>query len=264
MQGQRIILTGASEGIGRALALALAARGARLALAARDRSRLETLAQECRGRGGDARALPTDVTNNQDCEWLVDETVKAFGGIDVLVHNAGITMWSRFDALQDLSIFERLLEVNYLAPVRLTALALPHLKASKGLLVAVASLAGLTGVPERSGYAASKHAMIGFFDSLRIELAGSGVDVCVIAPDFVASEIHKRAIGPDGEPLGESPMQQAKIMTAEACAARIVRAIDKRERQVLMSTRGKLGRWLKLLAPSLIDRIAARAIRERH
>jgi short-subunit dehydrogenase len=264
MQGQRIILTGASEGIGRALALALAARGARLALAARDRSRLETLAQECRGRGGDARALPTDVTNNQDCEWLVDETVKAFGGIDVVVHNAGITMWSRFDALQDLSIFERLLEVNYLAPVRLTALALPHLKASKGLLVAVASLAGLTGVPERSGYAASKHAMIGFFDSLRIELAGSGVDVCVIAPDFVVSEIHKRAIGPDGEPLGESPMQQAKIMTAEACAARIVRAIENRERQVLMSTRGRLGRWLKLLAPSLIDRIAARAIRERH
>jgi short-subunit dehydrogenase len=154
--------------------------------------------------------------------------------------------------------------VNYLAPVRLTALALPHLKESKGLLVAVASLAGLTGVPERSGYAASKHALIGFCDSLRIELAGSGVDVCVIAPDFVASEIHKRAIGPDGEPLGESPMQQAKIMTAEACAARIVRAIDKRERQVLMSTRGKLGRWLKLLAPSLIDRIAARAIRERH
>jgi short-subunit dehydrogenase len=264
VKGRRIILTGASEGIGRALALALAAGGARLALAARDRQRLESLAQECRARGGEARALPTDVTNTQDCEWLVDETVKAFGGIDVLVHNAGITMWSRFDELKDLSIFERLIEVNYLAPVRLTALALPHLKDSKGLLVAVASLAGLTGVPERSGYAASKHAMIGYFDSLRIELAGSGVDVSVIAPDFVVSEIHKRAIGPDGEPLGSSPMMQAKIMTAEACAARIARAIDKRERQVLMSLRGKLGRWLKLLAPSLIDRIAARAIRQRH
>jgi short-subunit dehydrogenase len=215
-------------------------------------------------RGGESRALPTDITNSQDCEWLVNETVAAFGGIDVLVHNAGITMWSRFDALQDLSIFERIMEVNYLAPVRLTALSLPHLKRSKGLLVAVASLAGLTGVPERSGYAASKHALIGFFDSLRIELAGSGVDVSVIAPDFVASEIHKRAIGPDGEPLGESPMVKTRIMTAEACAARIARAIEKRERQVLMSTRGRLGRWLKLLAPSLIDRIAARAIRQRH
>src|SRR5512144_3109064 len=115
----RLILTGASEGIGRALALALAARGARLALAARDRQRLETLAQECRMLGGEARALPTDVTNEQDCEWLVAETVKAFGGIDVVIHNAGITMWSRFDALQDLEIFERLIEVNYLAPVRL-------------------------------------------------------------------------------------------------------------------------------------------------
>jgi short-subunit dehydrogenase len=264
MKGHRIILTGASEGIGRALALELAGRGARLALAARDRQRLESLAQECRALGGDARALPTDVTSPQDCEWLVDETVTAFGGIDALVHNAGITMWSRFDELKDLSIFERLMEVNYLAPVRLTSLALPHLKQSKGLLVAVASLAGLTGVPERSGYAASKHALIGFFDSLRIELAGSGVDVSVIAPDFVVSEIHKRAIGPDGEPLGESPMVQAKIMTAEQCAHRIASAIEKRERQVLMSTRGKLGRWLKLLAPSMIDRIAARAIRERH
>jgi short-subunit dehydrogenase len=264
MKGRRIILTGASEGIGRALALALAARGARVALAARDRDRLDSLAQECRARGGEALAVPTDVTSQQDLEWLVAETVKSFGGVDVVVHNAGITMWSRFDALQDLTIFERLMEVNYLAPVRLTSLALPHLRQTRGLIVAVASLAGLTGVPERSAYAGSKHAVIGFFDSLRIELAGSGVDVSVVAPDFVVSEIHKRAIGPDGEPLGASPMMQSKIMTAEECARRIVRAIEKRQRLALLSTRGKWGRWLKLLAPSLIDRIAAKAIRQRH
>ncbi len=264
MKGRRIILTGASEGIGRALALDLAARGARLALAARDRDRLESLAQECRGRGGEAFAMPTDVTNQQDLEWLVAETLKSFGGIDIVIHNAGITMWSRFDALADLSIFERIMEVNYLAPVRLTALTLPHLKQTRGLIVAVASLSGLTGVPERTGYAASKHAMIGFFDSLRIELAGSGVDVSVIAPDFVISEIHKRAVGPDGEPLGTSPMQQSKIMTAEECARQIVRAMQKRQRLLLMSTRGKLGRWLKILAPSVIDRMAAKAIRQRH
>jgi short-subunit dehydrogenase len=264
MKGRSIILTGASEGIGRALALSLAAQGARLALAARDRGRLESLAQECRARGGEALAIPTDVTNQQDLEWLVSETLKDFGGIDVVVHNAGITMWSRFDALTDLTIFERLMEVNYLAPVRLTQLALPHLERSRGLIVAVASLAGLTGVPERSGYAASKHAMIGFFDSLRIELEGAGVDVSVIAPDFVVSEIHKRAIGPDGEPLGASPMVQSKIMSAEECARRIVKAMQKRRRQLLMSTRGRLGQWLKLIAPSLIDRMAAKAIRQRH
>jgi short-subunit dehydrogenase len=264
MKGRRIILTGASEGIGRALALELAARGARIAVAARDRERLESLAAECRVRGGEALAVPTDVSNAQDLEWLVAETLKGFGGIDVVIHNAGITMWSRFDALQDLEIFERIMEVNYYAPVRLTALALPHLRKSRGLIVAIASLAGLTGVPERSAYAGSKHAMIGFFDSLRIELAGSSVDVSVIAPDFVVSEIHKRAIGPDGEPLGESPMVKSKIMTAEECARRIVRAMEKRQRLLLMSARGKVGRWIKLVAPSLIDRIAARAIRQRH
>jgi short-subunit dehydrogenase len=264
MNGRRIILTGASEGIGRALALELAARGARIALAARDRDRLETVAQECRACGGEALAIPTDVTNQQDLEWLVTETLKAFGGLDCVVHNAGITMWSRFDALHDLTIFERLMEVNYLAPVRLTSLALPHLKSSRGLLVAVASISGLTGVPERSGYAASKHAMIGFFESLRIELAGTGVDVSIIAPDFVVSEIHKRAIGPDGEPLGASPMMQTKIMSAAECASRMVRAMEKRQRLLLMSTRGKLGRWLKLLSPATIDRIAARAIRQRY
>jgi len=264
MRGRSIILTGASEGIGRALALELAARGARIALAARDRERLETLAQECRARGGEALAVSTDVTSQQDLEWLVAETVKSFGGIDILVHNAGITMWSRFDQLQDLSIFERVMEVNYLAPVRLTSLALPHLKASRGLLVAVASLAGFTGIPERTAYAGSKHALIGFFESLRIELVESGVDVSIVAPDFVVSEIHKRAIGPDGEPLGVSPMQQSKIMTAETCARLIARGMEKRQRLLLMSARGRWGRWLKLIAPGVIDRIAARAIRRRH
>ena len=264
LAGRRIILTGASEGIGRALALALAGAKARVVLAARDASRLESLARECRVAGGEAHAVPTDVANAHDCEWLVGESMRLLGGIDTLVNNAGITMWSRFDALKDLEVFERLLEVNYLAPVRLTSLALPHLKASKGLMVAVSSLAGLTGVPERTAYSGSKHALIGFCDSLRIELAGSGVDVCVVAPDFVVTETHKRAMGPDGQPLGESPMVQSKIMTAEQCAARIVKAIDKRERLVIMSARGRIGRWLKLLAPGLIDRIAAKAIRERH
>jgi short-subunit dehydrogenase len=125
-------------------------------------------------------------------------------------------------------------------------------------------MAGLTGVPERSAYAASKHAMVGFFDSLRIELKDTGVSVTVIAPDFVRSEIHKRAIGPDGRPLGVSPMRQDRIMGADECARLIVRAIERRQRLLLTSARARLGRWLKLIAPSAIDRIAARAIRERH
>jgi short-subunit dehydrogenase len=258
-----IVITGASEGIGQALALELAADRPRLVLAARSPDRLAATAAECRERGAHTLEIATDVGVRAQCERLVERAAAEFGGIDVLVNNAGITMWSRFDAVTDFSVFERVMAVNYFGAMYLTAAALPHLKRSKGLIVAVASLAGLTGVPERTGYAASKHAMVGFFDSLRIELAGSGVDVTVIAPDFVVSQIHKRAIGPDGRPLGKTPMQESRIMTSEECARLIRHAMERRQRLLVTSVRGKLGRVLKLLAPSVIDRIAAKAIRER-
>ncbi|HSH69482.1 MAG TPA: SDR family NAD(P)-dependent oxidoreductase, partial [Deferrisomatales bacterium] len=138
--------------------------------------------------------------------------------------------------------------------------ALPLLRKSRGRLAAVSSLAGRTGVPTRSGYAASKHAMTGFFDSLRIELAGSGVSVTVVYPGFVTTEIHTRAFGADGRPLGTSPLQEGVAMTAEECAARIVTAVERRRRQLVMTRRGRLGLWLKLIAPGLVDRIARNAI----
>ncbi len=260
----RIVLTGASEGIGRALALQLASAHAHLVLAARDATRLEAVAAECRTRGAVAHVVPTDVADTTASQRLIDRAVELLGGIDVLILNAGITMWSRFDALEDLSVLERIMRVNYVGPAVQIHRALPALKQARGLVVAVASLAGLTGVPERSGYAASKHALIGLCDSLRIELADTGVDVCVIAPDFVVSEIHRRAVGPDGRALGTSPMQESRLMTADECAARIVRAIERRERLVVMSLRGRVGRWLKLIAPAWVDRLAARAIRQRH
>jgi short-subunit dehydrogenase len=261
--GSRILITGASEGIGRALALRLAQDGARLALVARNAARLEALAVECRAAGAEALVLAADIAAPGIADTLVAGAIEAFDGLDVLVNNAGITMWSRFDALQDPGVLERLLRVNYLAAAELTAGALPALRESRGLIVAVASVAGLTGVPERTGYAASKHAMIGFFESLRIELAGSGVDVTIIAPDFVVSEIHRRATGADGRPLGTSPMQEARIMTAERCATLMHAAMLRRQRLLITSWRGRAGRWLRLFAPQLIDAIAARAIRTR-
>jgi short-subunit dehydrogenase len=261
--GKVVLITGSSAGIGRALARALAPERPRLALNARDEVSLAEVARECTAQGAEALALPGDVSRRQDCARLVEQTVARYGALDILVNNAGITMWSRFDALSDLSVFERLLATNYLGAVYTTAAALPHLHRSHGLIVAIASLAGLTGVPERTGYAASKHALVGFFESLRIELAGSGVDVTLIAPDFVVSEIHRRALGPDGAPLGRTPMQEARIMSAQECAARIVGAMRRRDRLLITSARGRLGRWVRLIAPRLVDRLAARAIRER-
>jgi short-subunit dehydrogenase len=148
--------------------------------------------------------------------------------------------------------------------VWLTCEALPRLRDSRGQIVVVSSLTGLTGVPTRSGYAASKHALHGFFDSLRIELRGSGVGVTIACPDFVRSEIHRRAIGADGQSLGTTPMREGKIMSAEECARRILKAARERRRLAILSLRGKLGRWVNLVAPGIIDRIAARAIARGH
>jgi short-subunit dehydrogenase len=261
--GKTVLITGASEGIGLALAVALAAERPRLVLAARNAARLQEAADACAARGAEVLPVPADVSRPEDCRRLVAAARQRFGRLDALVNNAGITMWSRFEAIDDLGVFERLLAVNLLGAVHTTAAALPDLKATRGLIVAVASLAGLTGVPERTAYAASKHALVGFFESLRIELAGSGVDVTIVAPDFVVSQIHRRAIGPDGAPLGASPMQEAHIMSAEECARLILGAMHRRDRLLITSRRGRLVRWARLMVPALVDRIAARAIRER-
>jgi short-subunit dehydrogenase len=261
--GRSIIITGASEGIGRALARALAPQRPRLALAARNRGRLDSIADECRGFGAQVRVQPTDVTDDDACRALVEYTAAEFGAIDVLVVNAGGTMWARFDRIEDSSVFERLMRLNYLGSVYPTVHALPHLVRSRGLIVAVSSVAGLIGVPERTAYAASKHAVTGLFDSLRIELEGSGVSVTLVHPDFVVSEIHRRALGPDGRPLGKNPMAMSRIMTSERCAELMIGAMTRRDRALITSMRGRLALWLRLVAPAALDRMAARAIRNR-
>jgi short-subunit dehydrogenase len=262
--GKTVLLTGASEGIGRALAIELSAGKPNLALAARSVERLAEVAAECTARGAQVLTVPMDVTDPDACRGFVEQSLAQFGSIDVVVNNAGVTMWARFDEITDLRSLKQVMDVNYFGSVYLTAAALPHLKQSRGLIVAVASVAGLTGVPERTGYAASKHAMVGFFESLRIELAGSGVDVTIVAPYFVVSQIHRRALGADGRPLGSSPMQEKQIMTAETCARLIRGAMERRERLVFTSWRERLGLFVKLVMPRVIDNIAARAIRRHY
>ncbi len=257
-----VVVTGASSGIGKALCLELARQRPRLVLAAREESRLEEVARECERRGAETLSIRTDVASEAACTNLIARSVERFGELDVLVNNAGRTLWARLDEMQDLSLYEDLMRVNYLGCVYLTFYALPYLKKSRGRIVVVSSVAGLTGVPSRTAYAATKHALFGFFESLRIELEGTGVTVTMIAPDFVVSEIRRRAIGPDGRPLGKSPMQESKILSAEACAAMIVRAMEKRKRLVITSLRGRLGRFVRLVAPGAIDALARKAIRE--
>jgi short-subunit dehydrogenase len=258
-----MIVTGASEGIGRALCLAVAPQRPKLVISARNTGRLESLAAECGAAGAEVAVFPADLTEEDRCREVVDFALGEFGRLDTLVLNAGRTMWALAEEVEDQSIFRELMELNFFSLVWTTLAALPHLKASRGRIVPVASLAGVTGVPSRTAYCASKHAVVGFFDSLRIELAGTGVTVTTVCPDFVVSEIHKRALDGAGRELGDTPMRESKIMTAEECASLMVDAMARRKRLLITSARGKLGRILKLLAPSVIDRVAERAIRER-
>jgi short-subunit dehydrogenase len=260
MKNKVVVITGASKGIGAELARQLAAKGARLVLAARGDKEIEAVAEQCRALGATVISVRADVAVERDCQAVMLGAALAFGGIDVLVNNAGMTMWARFEDIQDLAILERIMKVNYMGSVYCTRHALPYLHASRGLLVGVSSLAGRTGVPTRTGYSAAKHAMAGFFDSLRIELADSGVAVTMIYPGFVATGIRENATGPDGLPIMVSPVKESRVMSVEDCARRMVRAIERREREVVMTARGKIGLWLRLLAPSLVDRIARRAI----
>ena len=255
-----IIITGASAGIGRSLALQLADRGAWLCLAARDKDRLDRLADECRERGGSALVFPTDVSEEIQCKILVEQTVEEYGRIDTLINNAGVSMFSRFDQIQDITFIRRIMKVNYMGSVCTTYYALPYLKASKGRLVGISSLTGKNGVPTRSAYAASKHAMAGFFDSIRIELENDGVSVTMIYPGFVATEVRQRAIQGDGQPLKESYFDETGIMTADECAGIIIDAVVKRKREVVMTTKAKIGMWLKLFSPKLVDRIAKKTV----
>ncbi len=260
--GQVVLITGASSGIGAELARQFAADGARVALAARDAGRLDVVATACRALGAEARVVPGDVSIETSCASIVERTVAHFGGLDILVNNAGLGSSGLFDEITDLSIFDTVMRVNYLGSVWCTAHALPHLKRSKGRLVAISSLTGLTGVPKRTVYAATKHAMAGFFDSLRIELEGTGVSVTVIYPGFVFSEINQRALSPDGSPFGERGFVRRKgeTMETDECCRLILAAVAARDRDLVMTWRGKIGRLLKLISPRLVDRIARRAI----
>lgn len=261
-KGLTAIITGASSGIGAALSVKLSEMGANLAISARNEEKLQAVGDICRAKGAKVLINPTDVTDEAQCKVLVEETAQTFGGIDLLINNAGVSMGAWFEEVDDLEFFKTLMDVSYFGSVYCTRHALPHLKQRRGRIVALSSLTGLSGVPMRTGYAAAKHAVTGFFDSLRIELLESGVTVTVIYPGFVETEMRDNAFDAQGNPLNEKLSAKAKVMSAEECASITLNAALNRKRQVVMTGKGRVGRWLKLIAPDLVDRIAIKTIRD--
>ncbi len=251
---QAVIITGASAGVGRALALRLAAQGAKIALAARREDRLNQLANQCRELGGTALAIPTDIADESQCKALVDQTTAAFGGLDMLINNAGLAASALFDEYPSLELFRHTMDVNFYGAVHCTYYAVPFLKQRLGRVVGVSSLGGKAPLPYNTPYCASTYALHGFYDALRMELAAHGVSCTVVCPWWVSTEFHEAQLDRNGTPRG--PRGRAyytrDTMSADRCAQIILAAAWRRRREVLMGP-GLLAVWLKLLAPGFLD-----------
>ena len=255
-----VVLTGASDGIGAELARRIAPEGARLVLAARNEEKLNEVAFRCQKSGADILVVPTDVSERDQCERLVAQALERFGGIDLLVNNAGMSMHAMFDEITDLSTFERLMRVNFFGAMWCTHAALPALKQSRGQIVAMSSLAGKTGIPGRTTYCASKFALSGFCEALRIELEPHGVDVTVVFPGVVATETRGRGLDGAGAPAGVSRLDERNAMTVERCVDIALAGIRARRREVIMTAQGRIGLKVKAFAPGVIDLLARRAL----
>ena len=261
MKGKVAIITGASSGIGLAAAKEFAAQGSFLALAARNKEKLDSLVAQLDaeyGKTDDGKekfiAVATDVTKEEDCRNLVEKCASHFGKIDILVNNAGISMRAMFRDL-DLSVIKSLMDVNFWGTVFCTKYALPWLLKSKGSIVGVISIAGFKGLPARTGYSASKFAIYGFLDTLRVEHLHDGLHVMIFAPGFTSSNIRNVALVADGTRQGETPRDEEKMMSAEAVAKRLAKGIKKRKSQIILTPIGKLTVFLNKFFPRLVDRL---------
>ena len=260
--GAAVIITGASSGLGAALAVAFTEAGGNVVLAARNEDRLNEVAERCVEAGGQPLVIPADVTVPADCQALVGAAVERLGRLDVLVACAGLSMWGRFDELDDAEVLRRVMDVNYWGLVHPAHFALPHLKASGGVLVAISSVQGKLGVPYHSGYAASKHAVQGFCDSLRMELAGSGVEVLTVLAHWIrGTNLRQQALGSDGLPRGDRAAAHGSgAVPLEKITRRILNAIARRRRMIFIPRWMRLFTWLSELAPPLTDRLIRKRV----
>ena len=254
MKNKVIIITGASSGIGKALAFTLAKKGNKLVLAGRNKEKLNAVLQKINEVNISAISIVTDVCKKEDCKNLINKCITEFGRIDVLINNAGISMRALFNE-SDLEIIDKVMNTNFWGTVFCTKYALPYLLQSNGSLVGVSSIAGHIGLPERSAYSASKFAMNGFLESVRNENMENDLHVLIACPGFTASNIRKAALTKDGTPQKESPRNEQKMMTAKKVAKNIICAIDCKKDTLILSINGKFAIWLNRFFPKLAKRL---------
>lgn len=254
-----IIITGASSGIGEALAYEAASLGYKICLAARNIKNLELVKEKCLQMTKDVIVVEADVQIEEDCKRIIDETVRSFGGIDILINNAGISMRALLKDC-DLSVIRKVMDVNFWGTVYCSKFALPYLLKSKGSIVGISSIAGIKGLPARTGYSASKFAIHGFLESLRIENLKTGLHVLIACPGYTASNIRSAALNQKGESQTESPYDESKLMPASTVAHEVFKAIKKRKSYLFLSFQGKMTVFLSKFFPKLLDKLVYNSV----
>lgn len=254
-----VIITGASSGIGEASAYAFAAKKSKVVLAARNLNRLKVVQDNCIKLGAEVLLVQCDVSIENDCKALIEKTIERFGTIHVLLNNAGISMRALLVNL-DLSVLKQVMDINFWGTVYCTKFALPYLINEKGSVIGVSSIAGIKGLPGRTGYSASKFAMNGFMEALRIENIKTGLHIGVISPGYTASNIRNTALNKDGKSQAESPFDESKLMPAETVADYIVEMVEKRRPEVVLTTQGKLTFWLNKFFPRWVDSLVFKTV----
>jgi short-subunit dehydrogenase len=247
-----VIVTGGTEGIGKALVEELIKNGAKVSTCGRNNDKLYHLKTQF--PSAELHTMVADVSNENDCRRLIEMTNKMFGGIDVLINNAGISMRAEIKEAS-IEVIKKVMDINFFGSVYCTKYALPFLIERKGTVVGVSSIAGYRGLPGRSGYSASKYALQGWLEAVRTELLDSGVNVMWVCPGFTTSNIRNAALNKEGHAQGESPMDEGKMMSAEECAQRILSAIEKRKRTVVMTFQGKRTVFMNKFFPGLADKL---------
>lgn len=248
-----VIVTGGSSGIGKEVAREFLRHGARITISGRNEIQLKQAEQELQKTGGEVLAVSGDVSNEQDCIRLINETLNRYGRIDILVNNAGISMRALF-AEVSLDVIRQVMDINFWGTIYCTKYALPSLLKNQGVVVGISSIAGMKGLPARTGYSASKFAMHGFLEALRIENLYTGLHVLICYPGFTASNIRNTALNKDGKPQGESPRNEDKMMQPDEVACELVKAVAKRKRMLILTRQGKLTALVNKFFPGWLDR----------
>ncbi len=254
MKDKVVLITGGSSGIGKALALHFGQKGSKVVITGRNEDKLKEVAQALDAQQTENLCLRLDVAVEEDHKEMVKATLKAFGRIDILINNAGISMRALFEDI-DLKVFKQVMDINFNGTLYATKHCLPHILKSQGSIVGISSINGYRGTPARTAYSASKYAMNGFFEALRTELLHQGVHVLVACPGFTSSNIRNAALTADGSQQGTSPRDEDKMMSAEEVAQGIYKAICKRKRDVIFTMQGKLAVFLNKWMPGKMDKM---------